>query len=978
MAMSRLQTILVHAFILWIMTSTTRAVVRPTAITIEDNGYKNVLVAIHPSTKESSSLVDYIKKMFTEGSIYLYNATEKRAYFHDVTILVPNTWADNAAYQQATSELYSNADVVVRDPIVNVEHRDGKTVGNSTTEGAFTRSYGGCGQHGVRINMFTDIFGARGKYKYGPSGRLLVHNWAHFRWGVFDEFSQEGEPQFYFSPTTGQLEAVKCNINMVGRIYKKTAGGAADVCSTLDPVTGMYPDDCIFDPYTLGHRNGNISSSIMDRQKVPSIIHFCNDDRSNLKRVHNYESPSRHNRLCGSRSTWAVISQSPDFFGGLNAPRDIHDTTPKFKVVRLTSSRRMVMAIDTSGSMQDDEKLIKARQAATSFIEDGLDDGASVGVISFAKEVKVMSPLVKVDSKESRKNVTRKLPTETGGETCIGAALLKAIELFKRHDENATDAFIVLITDGQETSAPTVDDVLDKVKAAGAVVSVITFSDDEDKNLERLAQRTGGRYYFDNNMQSSTAAVDAMLDVYSLFNSGNRHLPVQIMSQATILKQGAVMQGSFLVDESLGKRTRVIFTYTDQLPTIRVTSPTDRIYCSLYPEYEHDPFLKRVKITIPFSAENGRWSYSIRNEKSYREKVSIMVLSSSVSNDRMHLRFTGSILVQNDTWPIRSRIVAEATRGERPVKNLKVVATVDRPSAEPVTLELFDQGAGADIVKDDGLYSRYFTRFTADGRYTVRIEMMTSEGDVLVTGDMDFKMASFVASAYAGSVHVTHPRLIGPHHSEVIPDVTVDEYPPMRITDLRVLHTERINGSGIVVLAWTAPGDDADIDTAESYTIVVTPRAEDQVGAQRKSLPAIPPSAVLKGSLDNPKPFGEREEMVVQMDVPKGQNVSLVFSIFAEDESGNKGELSNLVTVGFGFVPDLTTREYLSEDHSEVAKDAKEAPHSQKIVIAGFVGSVVVVLVLTVVISIIIQVVQNKKKKTKDAFEEGNKKSFVI
>ena len=42
------------------------------------------------------------------------------------------------------------------------------------------------------------------------SEKILVHEWAHFRWGVFDEYALDGEPQFYLSPTSGNLEGVRC------------------------------------------------------------------------------------------------------------------------------------------------------------------------------------------------------------------------------------------------------------------------------------------------------------------------------------------------------------------------------------------------------------------------------------------------------------------------------------------------------------------------------------------------------------------------------------------------------------------------------------------------------------------------------------------------------------------------------------------------------------------------------------------------
>lgn len=45
------------------------------------------------------------------------------------------------------------------------------------------------------------------------------------------------------------------------------------------------------------------------------------------------------------------------------------------------------------------------------------------------------------------------------------------------------------------------------------------------------------------------------------------------------------------------------------------------------------------------------------------------------------------------------------------------------PSGPAQILELFDNGAAADTVADDGIYSRYFVGVTSDGRYTVECEV---------------------------------------------------------------------------------------------------------------------------------------------------------------------------------------------------------------------------------------------------------------
>lgn len=42
--------------------------------------------------------------------------------------------------------------------------------------------------------------------KYFPTGRLLVHEWAHLRWGVFDEYNDD-EP--FYSASSKRIEATR-------------------------------------------------------------------------------------------------------------------------------------------------------------------------------------------------------------------------------------------------------------------------------------------------------------------------------------------------------------------------------------------------------------------------------------------------------------------------------------------------------------------------------------------------------------------------------------------------------------------------------------------------------------------------------------------------------------------------------------------------------------------------------------------------
>ncbi|GFR57951.1 calcium-activated chloride channel regulator 4A-like [Elysia marginata] len=709
---------------------------------------------------------------------------------------------------------------------------------------------------------------------------------------------------------------------------------------------------------------------------MPQITEFCNDDKSNPRRVHNYESPSRHNRLCGSRSTWSVIAESPDFVNGANPARDVADTRPVFKIVRLTTTRRMVLALDASNSMEEENKLRRARQAATSFIEDGLHDDVSLGVVSFSHEAKLISPIQKLRTQRERRSISSRLPAGGEGDTSLGAAVLKAIEALKQHDQNATDAFVVVITDGTETSKPTLMDVMPNVTAAGAVISIISFNAQGDNsNLKHLALSTGGRFYLDTNKGDAASTLSALMSVYRLLDSGSGlRVPRQVLNHGQTLKIHSTMTGSFRIDPSIGNRTTVIFTYnTLDAPDVVVISPSGRKYTSIYPEYSLDQGLKKIKIQIPQTAELGIWTYEVTNNQDPSNmKVSATVLSSERNSLLSIPHLSGSLIITNTSWPIKAAIYAEVMQGTHPLTGLKVKATVLRPLGDAIELDLYDAGTGADIERDDGIYSRFFTRFSESGRYSLVLSVEDKAGVAKLSSNFD-PVPLFLESTFAGSVHVEHPKL-----SNVLEGLRVAEadfYPPMRITDLRVVHTSGQNKT--VTLAWTAPGDDGDFDQATEYIVVWGSNAEDLI--RKVDLPVVPRSAVIEGDLGKPRPFGQTEMMTLRLDNPSNSqsgSTAQVLAVLAVDEAGNKAELSNLVTVGLGVAPDVTTPEFLAE----VKKRKKPLPSGPRVsnlalaVTVGLSGSLLLLTFLgTLLVQLLVQAGFIRKNNS-----QWEKKSAIV
>jgi hypothetical protein len=82
------------------------------SIQLENNGYTDLLIAINRDLPEDQSLVKTIQRLIEDASPVLFRATKRRAYFKEVTILVPETWSDSNNYKAAIAkETFAKANV---------------------------------------------------------------------------------------------------------------------------------------------------------------------------------------------------------------------------------------------------------------------------------------------------------------------------------------------------------------------------------------------------------------------------------------------------------------------------------------------------------------------------------------------------------------------------------------------------------------------------------------------------------------------------------------------------------------------------------------------------------------------------------------------------------------------------------------------------------------------------------------------------
>ncbi|XP_072505058.1 calcium-activated chloride channel regulator 1-like [Notamacropus eugenii] len=764
-------------------------------IKLNTNGYEDVVIAIDPDLPEDENLIQEIKNMVSEASNYLYEATEKRFYFKGVSILIPATWQTKPNYEKPKLETYKNADIIIEaaNPPGNVVPR--------------TDQFGQCGEKGERIHLTPDIILGKKVDEYGPRGKILVHEWAHLRWGVFDEYNEE--ERFYQSE--GKNVPVKCSEAITGTngVHTCSRGSCSFRSCRTDPKTGKLNKDCVFIP----DKAQNEKSSIMFMQSIESVVEFCTEKN------HNRDAPNAQNQKCNLRSTWEVIQGSEDY--KTSTPMTEAEPPSTNFSLKQIRERTLCLVLDKSGSMGNEDRLNRLNQASKLFLLQIIEKGSWVGMVTFDSSAYVESELVQIQPDAERNTLITKLPTVASGGTSICSGLRSAFTVIEK--KFSTDGSeIILLTDGEDGSIST---CFDQVKQSGAIIHTVALGPSAAKDLEKLSEITGG---------VKTAATDnaqnnGLIDAFSALSSGNGMITqrsIQLASEGATLKDGKWMNGTVIVDSTVGNDTLFLVTWTAQQPQTSVSDPSGKTYNN----FLVDTNSKMAYLQIPHTAKDGIWTYNL---KSSAQTLTLTVTSRAANSNVPPITVDSKMNKDKNTFPNPMIVYAQVHQGSLPVIGATVTALIESADGTTETLELLDNGAGADAYKNDGVYSRYFTAYKTNGRYSLKVRALGGEntqrsrplvnGALYVPGwvengeikmnppkpeisedEIQGNIQSFSRTTSGGSFILSNI----PANS--IPDV----FPPSQITDLEAnVEDDHIS------LTWTAPGDDYDVGQAQQYII---------------------------------------------------------------------------------------------------------------------------------------------------------------
>ncbi|XP_005081967.2 calcium-activated chloride channel regulator 2 [Mesocricetus auratus] len=855
---------------------------------LQDNGYDGLLVAINPQVPENLNLITNIKEMITEASFYLFNATKRRVFFRNIQILIPTTWTARN-YSKVKQEAYEKANVIVTEQ--SGEHGDDP----------YTLQHRGCGEEGKYIH-FTPNFLLNDELAagYGSRGRVFVHEWAHLRWGVFDEYNYD--KPFYINGQN-EIQVTRCSSDITG-VFVCEKG----LCPHKDCIISkLFREGCTF----IYNSTQNATGSIMFMQSLSSVVEFCNVS------THNHEAPNLQNRMCSLRSTWDVIADSSDISHSLPIHGVELPPPPTFSLLQ-AGDKVICLVIDVSRKMAEADRLLRLQQAAELYLMQVVEIHTFVGIVTFDSKGAIRTQLRQISSDSDRRLLVSYLPTTVSPEEEMNACagVKRGFEVVEKRNGRADGSVVVLVSCGTDEH---IDDCLPTVTSSGSTIHSIALGSSAARKLEELSHLTGGLKFF----IPDNSNCDKMTEAFSRISSGTGDIFQQSLQLAsvceTVLPQHQ-LTNSVTVDRTVGNDTVFLVMWqTSGPPEIVLSDPSGRKYNTS--DFVTNLAFRTASLRVAGTAKHGRWTYTLNNTHHSPQALKVTVASRASSLAISPASVEAFVERDSTRFPQPVIIYASVRTGLHPVLNAAVVATVEPEAGDPIMLQLLDNGAGADVVKDDGIYSRYFFSFAVSGRYSLTVHVHHSPGRSTRAHSAPGSHAMYVPGYIANdNIQMNAPKKAGRRDMKeqwgfsrvssggsfsvlgVPAGPHPDMFPPCKITDLDAVKVEED-----VILSWTAPGKDYDQGQATSYEIRMS-----------KSLQRIRDdfnNAILVNTSElNPQQAGTREiftfspkmvtnELEHKPDGQMEENHIVYVAMRAMDQNSLKSAVSNIALVSLSVSP---------------------------------------------------------------------------
>nr|BAA90969.1 unnamed protein product [Homo sapiens] len=461
-----------------------------------------------------------------------------------------------------------------------------------------------------------------------------------------------------------------------------------------------------------------------------------------------------------------------------------------------------------------------------------------------------------------------------------------------------------------------------------------------------MSKITGGSHFY----VSDEAQNNGLIDAFGALTSGNTDLSqksLQLESKGLTLNSNAWMNDTVIIDSTVGKDTFFLITWNSLPPSISLWDPSGTIM----ENFTVDATSKMAYLSIPGTAKVGTWAYNLQ-AKANPETLTITVTSRAANSSVPPITVNAKMNKDVNSFPSPMIVYAEILQGYVPVLGANVTAFIESQNGHTEVLELLDNGAGADSFKNDGVYSRYFTAYTENGRYSLKVRAHGGANTARLKLRPPLNRAAYIPGwVVNGEIEANPPRPEIDEDTQTtledfsrtasggafvvsqVPSLPLpDQYPPSQITDLdATVHEDKI------ILTWTAPGDNFDVGKVQRYII--------RISASILDLRDSFDDALQVNTTDlSPKEANSKESFAFKPENISEENATHIFiAIKSIDKSNLTSKVSNIAQVTL-FIPQANPDDI---DPTPTPTPTPDKSHNSGVnistLVLSVIGSVVIV-----------------------------------
>jgi tight adherence protein B len=309
----------------------------------------------------------------------------------------------------------------------------------------------------------------------------------------------------------------------------------------------------------------------------------------------------------------------------------------------------VILAVDTSGSMRENNNIARAREAAARFTAE-MQPGTRVGVVSFADQPRVEQKLT-TDRQQVRRVIAG---LQADGDTALYDAVVEASRLLA--DQPGQRNLVVLSDGRDEGSTATLPQAIAAAKRAKVITDAFGLQvpgfEQDQASLARLAEQTGGRA-----LEASEA------NLTTLFRAKGEELASQYVIDLD-LPPGVASEVDFSLtvqaNSEVGEYHNPQFFVGTQAspPTVPIPSALPRAPALSRLESSQGRYVLAIAgfatVLLACLLLFGPGSRSMRPYRALRQRLSPYSLTPAISDDRARLTAFGS-----SEWAGRATAMAE-------------------------------------------------------------------------------------------------------------------------------------------------------------------------------------------------------------------------------------------------------------------------------------------------------------------------------